>query len=171
MLFFFSSVVNEVRGNLYFSLYNLDVLREHFQSMHIWKLILPLFLGFRFLLIRLKEFCGEFLKKKLHLSNCVAIHSLAHMYTLSQLALKAADMIRRNFHKVIQDEEFYTLPFHLIRDWLSDLEITVDSEEVLFETVLKWVQRNAEERERYFNWGTKEVVQKAAGDILLDFRR
>lgn len=109
-----------------------------------------LFLDFRFLLIRLKEFCGEFLKKKLHLSNCVAIHSLAHMYTLSQLALKAADMIRRNFHKVIQDEEFYTLPFHLIRDWLSDLEITVDSEEVLFETVLKWVQRNAEERERYF---------------------
>ncbi|KFO28524.1 Kelch-like protein 11 [Fukomys damarensis] len=104
----------------------------------------------RFLLIRLKEFCGEFLKKKLHLSNCVAIHSLAHMYTLSQLALKAADMIRRNFHKVIQDEEFYTLPFHLIRDWLSDLEITVDSEEVLFETVLKWVQRNTEERERYF---------------------
>ncbi|EDM06041.1 kelch-like 11 (Drosophila) (predicted) [Rattus norvegicus] len=104
----------------------------------------------RFLLIRLKEFCGEFLKKKLHLSNCVAIHSLAHMYTLSQLALKAADMIRRNFYKVIQDEEFYTLPFHLIRDWLSDLEITVDSEEVLFETVLKWVQRNAEERERYF---------------------
>ena len=80
----------------------------------------------------------------------MAIHSLAHMYTLSQLALKAADMIRRNFHKVIQDEEFYTLPFHLIRDWLSDLEITVDSEEVLFETVLKWVQRNAEERERYF---------------------
>ncbi|XP_074080019.1 kelch-like protein 11 [Macrotis lagotis] len=104
----------------------------------------------RFLLIRLKEFCGEFLKKKLNLSNCVAIHSLAHMYTLSQLALKAADMIRRNFYKVIQDEEFYTLPFHLIRDWLSDLEITVDSEEVLFETVLKWVQRNAEERERYF---------------------
>ncbi|XP_028931371.1 kelch-like protein 11 [Ornithorhynchus anatinus] len=104
----------------------------------------------RFLLTRLKEFCGEFLKKKLNLSNCVAIHSLAHMYTLSQLALKAADMIRRNFHKVIQDEEFYTLPFHLIRDWLSDLDITVDSEEVLFETVLKWVQRNADERERYF---------------------
>ncbi|XP_038610138.1 kelch-like protein 11 [Tachyglossus aculeatus] len=104
----------------------------------------------RFLLTRLKEFCGEFLKKKLNLSNCVAIHSLAHMYTLSQLALKAADMIRRNFHRVIQDEEFYTLPFHLIRDWLSDQEITVDSEEVLFETVLKWVRRNADERARYF---------------------
>ncbi|XP_038241081.1 kelch-like protein 11 [Dermochelys coriacea] len=104
----------------------------------------------RFLLMRLKEFCGEFLKKKLNLSNCVAIHSLAHMYSLSQLALKAADMIRRNFCKVIQDEEFYTLPFHLLRDWLSDLDITVDSEEVLFETVLKWVQRNADERERYF---------------------
>ncbi|XP_009325297.1 PREDICTED: kelch-like protein 11 [Pygoscelis adeliae] len=103
-----------------------------------------------FLLTRLKEFCGEFLKKKLNLSNCVAVHSLAHMYSLNQLALKAQDMIRRNFHKVIQDEEFYTLPFHLIRDWLSDSEITVDSEEILFETVLKWVQKNPEERERYF---------------------
>ncbi|XP_058038289.1 kelch-like protein 11 [Ahaetulla prasina] len=104
----------------------------------------------RFLLIRLKEFCGEFLKKKLSLSNSVAIHSLAHMYSLNQLALKAAEMIRRNFYKVIEDEEFYTLPFHLIRDWLSDSEITVDAEEVLFEMVLKWVQRNPDEREKYF---------------------
>nr|XP_060637127.1 kelch-like protein 11 [Anolis sagrei ordinatus] len=104
----------------------------------------------RFLLLRLKDFCGEFLKKKLSLSNSVAIHSLAHMYSLNQLALKAADMIRRNFYKVIQDEEFYTLPFHLIRDWLSDIEITVDSEEVLFEMVVKWVQRNPDEREKYF---------------------
>ncbi|KAG8139908.1 hypothetical protein E2320_002672 [Naja naja] len=98
----------------------------------------------RFLLIRLKEFCGEFLKKKLSLSNCVAIHSLTHMYSLNQLALKAAEMIRRNFDKVIEDDEFYTLPFHLIRDWLSDSEITVDSEEILFE------MRNPEEREKYF---------------------
>ncbi|KAK1160274.1 kelch-like protein 11 [Acipenser oxyrinchus oxyrinchus] len=104
----------------------------------------------RFLLLQLKEFCGEFLKKKLNLTNCVAVHSLAHMYSLDQLALKAADMIRRNFYKVIQDEEFYTLPYHLVRDWLSDAEITVDSEEVLFEAVVKWVQKNFEEREKYF---------------------
>ncbi|KAM8947568.1 kelch-like protein 11 [Pelodytes ibericus] len=104
----------------------------------------------RFLLLRLKEFCGEFLKKKLNLSNCVAIHSLAHMYTLNQLALKSADMIRRNFFKVIEDDEFYTLPFHLVRDWLSDPEITVDSEEILFEAILKWIQKSADERERYF---------------------
>ncbi|XP_026872191.2 kelch-like protein 11 isoform X2 [Electrophorus electricus] len=104
----------------------------------------------RFLLVQLKDFCGEFLKRKLSLTNCVAVHSLAHMYTLDQLALRAADMIRRNFHKVIQDEEFYTLPFHLVRDWLSDAEITVDSEEVLFDAVVKWVRKNGEEREKYF---------------------
>uniref|UniRef100_A0A8C5WID4 Kelch like family member 11 n=1 Tax=Leptobrachium leishanense TaxID=445787 RepID=A0A8C5WID4_9ANUR len=104
----------------------------------------------RFLLLRLKEFCGEFLKKKLNLSNCVAIHSLAHMYTLNQLALKSAEMIRRNFFKVIEDDEFYTLPFHLVRDWLSDSDITVDSEEVLFEAILKWVQKTPDEREKYF---------------------
>ncbi|KAM4623568.1 kelch-like protein 11 [Polymixia lowei] len=104
----------------------------------------------RFLLVKLKDFCGEFLKRKLSLTNCVAVHSLAHMYTLNQLAKRAAEMIRRNFHKVIQDEEFYTLPFHLVRDWLADAEITVDSEEVLFDAVIKWVQRNTEMRGKYF---------------------
>ncbi|XP_060795292.1 kelch-like protein 11 [Neoarius graeffei] len=104
----------------------------------------------RFLLVQLKEFCGDFLKRKLSLTNCVAVHSLAHMYTLDQLALRAAEMIRRNFHRVIQDDEFYTLPFHLVRDWLSDAEITVDSEEVLFDAVVKWVRRGSEDRERHF---------------------
>ncbi|XP_040922833.1 kelch-like protein 11 [Toxotes jaculatrix] len=104
----------------------------------------------RFLLVQLKNFCGEFLMKKLTLSNCVAVHSLAHMYTLDQLALGAVEMIRRNFHKVICNEEFYTLPFHLVRDWLSDSEITVDSEQELFETIVKWVHQNTEEREKHF---------------------
>uniref|UniRef100_A0A8D3BDX6 Kelch like family member 11 n=2 Tax=Scophthalmus maximus TaxID=52904 RepID=A0A8D3BDX6_SCOMX len=107
-------------------------------------------LGDRFLLVQLKNFCGDFLMKKLSLSNCVAVHSLAHMYTLDQLALGAAKTIRRNFNKVIRNEEFYTLPFHLLRDWLSDSEITVDSEQELFETIVKWVQHDKEERETHF---------------------
>ncbi|CAJ1080377.1 kelch-like protein 11 [Xyrichtys novacula] len=104
----------------------------------------------RFLLAQLKSFCGEFLMKKLSLLNCVAVHSLAHMYTLDQLAKGAARTIRRNFHKVIHNEEFFTLPFHLVRDWLSDSEITVDSEEELFEAIINWVHQNTKERERYF---------------------
>nr|XP_046234083.1 kelch-like protein 11 [Scatophagus argus] len=104
----------------------------------------------RFLLTQLKNFCGEFLMKKLNLSNCVAVHSLAHMYTLDQLAKGAAKTIRRNFHKVIHNEEFHTLPFHLVRDWLSDSDIIVDSEHELFEAIVKWVQQNSKEREMHF---------------------
>ncbi|XP_042364246.1 kelch-like protein 11 [Plectropomus leopardus] len=104
----------------------------------------------RFLLAQLKNFCGEFLMKKLNLSNCVAVHSLAHMYTLDQLAQGAAKTIRRNFHKIICNEEFFTLPFHLVRDWLSDSGITVESEQELFEAIVKWVQQNTEERETHF---------------------
>ncbi|XP_037610339.1 kelch-like protein 11 [Sebastes umbrosus] len=104
----------------------------------------------RFLLAQLKSFCGEFLMKKLNLSNCVAVHSLAHMYTLDQLAQGAAKTIRRNFHKIIRNEEFFTLPFHLVRDWLSDSGITVDSEQELFEAVVKWVHQNEQEREKHF---------------------
>ncbi|XP_051273272.1 kelch-like protein 11 [Dicentrarchus labrax] len=104
----------------------------------------------RFLLTQLKNFCAEFLMKKVSLSNCVAVHSLAHMYTLDQLAKGAAEMIRRNFHKIIRSEEFNTLPFHLLRDWLSDSEITVDSEQELFEAIVKWVHQSTEEREKHF---------------------
>lgn len=104
----------------------------------------------RFLLAQLKNFCGEFLLKKLSLSNCVAVHSLAHMYTLDQLALEAAETIRRNFHKIIRNEEFYMLPFHLVRDWMSDSEITVDSEQELFEAITKWVHQNTEERQMHY---------------------
>ncbi|XP_014891877.1 kelch-like protein 11 [Poecilia latipinna] len=104
----------------------------------------------RFLLDQLKSFCAEFLVKKLNLSNCVAVHSLAHMYSLNQLALEAAETIRRNFQKVISNDEFYTLPFHLVRDWMLDSEITVDSEQQLFEAIVKWVHQNPEERVRFF---------------------
>ncbi|KAF3704370.1 Kelch-like protein 11 Precursor [Channa argus] len=104
----------------------------------------------RFLLVQLKNFCGDFLIKKLSLSNCVAVHSLAHMYTLDRLALEAAVMVRRNFHKIIHNEEFYMLPLHLVRHWLSDSEITVDSEQELFEAIIKWVYQNTEEREKHF---------------------
>lgn len=88
--------------------------------------------------------------RNLSLSTCVAVHNLAHMYTLDQLAEEAANTIRRNFHKVIRYEEFYMLPFHLVQDWLSDPEIIVDSEQELFEAILKWVHQNTEERERHF---------------------
>ncbi|XP_029978372.1 kelch-like protein 11 [Sphaeramia orbicularis] len=104
----------------------------------------------RFLLANLKDFCGEFLKKKLNLTNCVAVHSLALTYNLDQLVQGATTVIRQNFHKVIRSDEFYTLPFHLVRGWLSDSEITVDSEQELFEVVVKWVHQNTEERERHF---------------------
>ncbi|KAM8729053.1 kelch-like protein 11 isoform 2-T2 [Acanthopagrus schlegelii] len=104
----------------------------------------------RFLLAQLKNFCGDFLMRKLSLSNCVAVHSLAHMYSLEQLDKGAAEMIRRNFHKIICNEEFYTLPFHLVRDWLSDSEITVDFEQELYEAIVKWVRQNTEEREKHF---------------------
>ncbi|KAM6898331.1 kelch-like protein 11 [Lycodopsis pacificus] len=104
----------------------------------------------RFLLAQLKTFCGQFLMEKLNLSNCVAVHSLAHMYTLDLLAQGAAKTIRSNFHKIIHNEEFFTLPFHLVRDWLSDSGITVDSEQELFEAVVEWVHHNAEERGEHF---------------------
>ncbi|RVE59459.1 hypothetical protein OJAV_G00188720 [Oryzias javanicus] len=104
----------------------------------------------RFLLAQLKSFCADFLSKKLTLSNCVAVHSLAHMYSLDPLAQSAAQMIRRNFHKVVRCDEFDALPFHLVRDWLSDSEIAVDSEQQLFQAVVKWVSQNPGEREGHF---------------------
>ncbi|CAN9509128.1 unnamed protein product [Ophioblennius macclurei] len=117
----------------------------------------------RFLLEQLKSFCGHFLMKKLSLSNCVAVHSLAHVYTLDQLAQRAAKMIRRNFHKVIRNEEFCSLPFHLVRDWLHDPEITVNSEQELFEAIVRWIRHDSDQREKHFEelFGLLRLLQIA----------
>uniref|UniRef100_A0A8C6SK55 Kelch like family member 11 n=1 Tax=Neogobius melanostomus TaxID=47308 RepID=A0A8C6SK55_9GOBI len=107
-------------------------------------------LAHRFLLAHLKTFCGEFLMKRLTQTNCVLVHRLALTYSLDQLADGATTLIRRNFHKVIHSKEFCSLPFQLIRDWLSDSEIAVSSERELFEVIVRWVNCSLDEREKHF---------------------
>lgn len=107
-------------------------------------------LAHRFLLEHLKTFCGEFLMKRLTLTNCVPVHRLALTYSLDQLAEGATALIRKNFHKVIHNKEFCSLPFELVRDWLSDSEIAVDSEHELFEIVVRWVNCSLDERAKHF---------------------
>ncbi|KAM8836105.1 kelch-like protein 11 [Spinachia spinachia] len=127
----------------------------------------------RFLLSQLKNFCGEFLMEKLNLSNCVAVHSLAHMYTLDLLAQVAAKTIRANFSSIIRNEEFFTLPFHLVRDWLSDSGITVDSEQELFEAVVKWERHNAEETGPHFEelFGLLRLTQISPSNLTRVVRK
>ncbi|KAK7919546.1 hypothetical protein WMY93_010830 [Mugilogobius chulae] len=107
-------------------------------------------LAHRFLLANLKTFCGEFLMKRLTLKNCVSVHRLALTYSLDQLIEGATTLIRKNFHKVIHNKEFHTLPFDLIRGWLSDSEITVNNEQELFQIIVEWVNDNKDEREEHF---------------------
>ncbi|XP_072312357.1 kelch-like protein 11 [Eucyclogobius newberryi] len=108
-------------------------------------------LAHRFLLANLKSFCGEFLRKRLTLKNCVSVHRLALTYTLDQLNEGATALIRKHFHKVIHNKDFHALPFDLIRRWLSDSEITVNNEQELFEVIVEWVYDNQEEREEHFD--------------------
>ncbi|XP_029954750.1 kelch-like protein 11 [Salarias fasciatus] len=103
----------------------------------------------RFLLEQLKTICAEFLMKKLCLLNCLAVVCLAHMYTLDRLAQGAAEMIRRNLHKVIRNEEFCLLPFCLVRSFLRHSEIIVNSDQELFEAIVRWVYHD-HEREEHF---------------------
>lgn len=107
-------------------------------------------LAHRFLLAHLKTFCGKFLMKRLTLTNCVSVHLLSLTYTLEHLAEGSTALIRKNFHKVIHGKDFCSLPFELLRDWLSDSEIAVDSERELFEAIIRWVNRSFDEREKHF---------------------
>lgn len=104
----------------------------------------------RFLVARLKSFCNNFLTGHLDLSNCVAVHSLAYMYNVENLASTAAEEVRRNFQKIIHHEEFYELPVQMVQFWLTDPYIIVEKEQELFEAIVKWVQQDMEERQKHF---------------------
>ncbi|KAM4689631.1 kelch-like protein 40 [Discoglossus pictus] len=90
--------------------------------------------------------CVSFLQKKLCLSNCLAIFRLGLMLDCPRLAVSARDFLCDRFNLIARDEEFYQLsPDELIAVISSD-SLNIEKEEEVFEVVMKWVNKDKENR-------------------------
>uniref|UniRef100_A0A8C5EIF3 Kelch-like protein 40b n=1 Tax=Gouania willdenowi TaxID=441366 RepID=A0A8C5EIF3_GOUWI len=92
--------------------------------------------------------CVSFLQKRLSLSNCLAIFRLGLMLDCPRLAVTARNFACDHFQLISRDEEFFQLqPSELAAILIND-NLNVETEEVVFEALMKWVTWDKENREK-----------------------
>lgn len=93
--------------------------------------------------------CCEFMRRHLGVSNCLGVRTFADMHSCSELRRVADDFARRNFSSVVESEEFLRLEVEQVMELLSADELSVGSEEKVFEAVLRWVKFDPVERDKF----------------------
>ena len=98
-------------------------------------------------LLQIKEIekvCCDFLRTQLHPSNSIGIWTLAEHHCCRELLSYAFKYILKNFPAVCQSEEFSCLSLNQVKILLNDENLSVNSEEVVYEAALKWIQASNE---------------------------
>ncbi len=93
-----------------------------------------------------KEASENYLLRKLHPSNCITVRSLADTFSCEKLLSAAKSFLEKNFVEVSNSDEFFQLPLDGILDLVSKDDLNVNSEEQVFEAVLRWVKQDVDDR-------------------------
>ena len=102
------------------------------------------------LLPGLKALASVFLKGKLTVENCVFNYYYADKYHCEDLKRACRTKIHSNFTAVMETEDFLNLDIKQVLEWVSSDDVTVSSEEEVFEGIVKWVSYNRSDRESFF---------------------
>ena len=102
------------------------------------------------LLPGLKTLASVFLKGKLTVENCVFNYYYADKYHCEELKRACRTEIHSNFTAVMETEDFLNLDIKQVLEWVSSDDVTISSEEEVFEGIVKWVSYNRSDRESFF---------------------
>lgn len=95
---------------------------------------------------KVKEACCEFLVEQLHPSNCLGIAKFGEAYACPVLAKMAKKYTQDHFQEAVEQEEFSQLQPNQLIELLKDDNLSVVSEQVVFEAVIAWVKYNLTDR-------------------------
>ncbi|XP_030608835.1 kelch-like protein 33 [Archocentrus centrarchus] len=90
--------------------------------------------------------CIEFLQDRMDESTCLDVLVLAETYGLIQLGQAAEDYILAHFQSISAGEKLKDISFPLLDRLLKQDSLCVESEIVVFRTVVSWVEENPKER-------------------------
>ncbi|KAG5851034.1 hypothetical protein ANANG_G00088730 [Anguilla anguilla] len=90
--------------------------------------------------------CVSFLQKRLSLSNCVAIFRLGLMLNCPRLAISARDFICNRFQLILLDQDFLDMSPSELAAILASDTLNVENEELVYESLLKWVAHDKDNR-------------------------
>uniref|UniRef100_K7GEL4 BTB domain-containing protein n=1 Tax=Pelodiscus sinensis TaxID=13735 RepID=K7GEL4_PELSI len=99
---------------------------------------------------RVKRMCEKFLERELHVSNCLSLMAYAQCFACAELHASALSVALTHWTEVITQEEFEMLPKDTLLELLQSDDLFVPREDVVFETVLKWIMHDPATREQDF---------------------
>lgn len=84
--------------------------------------------------------CCLFLAAALSPDNALGIRAFAELHSCADLASAAARFIENHFVEVLETEEFLALEADTLAQLLDNDRLTVPSEEVILDAVVRWMQ-------------------------------
>ena len=90
-------------------------------------------------ILPVRDACCHFMEKNMDETNCIGIHCFAEAHACTELQLNAKKFALRYFPDVYQHDEFLHLSQDKLVELISDDDLTVDSEEIVFSAVMKWL--------------------------------
>ncbi|XP_055303872.1 ring canal kelch homolog isoform X2 [Sitodiplosis mosellana] len=96
-----------------------------------------------------RDACCDYLQTQLDPSNCLGIRDFADIHGCVDLLNYANTYIEQHFSEVIQYDEFLNLTSEQLLSLVKSDHLTVASEEKVYESVISWIQFDAQERRSY----------------------
>ncbi|XP_063443616.1 kelch-like protein diablo [Mytilus trossulus] len=101
-------------------------------------------------IIPVKEACCLYLEKNMDELNCVGIHCFAELHSCSELQQKSKVYILHHFQSVWQHEEFLELTKVKLVEILSDDDLNIDNEEIVYHAAIQWLDHDVGNRRNGF---------------------
>ncbi|XP_016661239.1 ring canal kelch homolog isoform X2 [Acyrthosiphon pisum] len=93
--------------------------------------------------------CIEFLQKQLNASNCLGIRAFARLHNCTELVSSSETFIKKQFLEVVNSDEFLSLSSDDVVKIISFNDLAVPYEEKVFESVIKWIKKDLDQRKDY----------------------
>ena len=119
------------------------------------------------LLPGLKTLACDFLEENITLENCIFNYYFADKYQCLELTTGSSGFIHSNFSSVMKTDDFLKLSIAQVMKWISSDDVTVTTEEEIFQGIVKWVSHKKSERESNFAELLSQVRLKSVSHDFL----
>lgn len=99
-----------------------------------------------FSLNRVRDACAKYLTERFHPHNVIGIRNFADSLSHANLVSAADKYINKKFGDISNEEEFMQLSYPELAAIIQRDELNCASEEIIFESVMRWVKYNEVDR-------------------------
>ena len=98
---------------------------------------------------------ARFMTKHLSPSNCLGVRNFSTLFNLDSLVSAADKYAQRNFAEVVREDEWISLSVEQVESFVASEQISVESEEVIYNAVTKWINHDKVSEEEDENAGAR----------------